>query len=143
MRAPAPPRRPTYKKPSRINAVSLLLVAVVAGLGYLFVSLWPVLTTRATIKGYLGDVLPELWRANLRDDSVARAEMARLKKLLSERIRASGVKDRKVEVLLERSKKRVSIEARFVLTADFRWLDKKVDVPCAPRVETDAARIEW
>jgi hypothetical protein len=138
-----PKAKVEYKKPSRINAVSIALLLVLGLLVYVAMTLWPVFAVRSAVKAAMLDQLPLLWRANLRPPSVANPELVRLKKVLTAQIRQAGVKDDKLEIKFERDKKRVAIEARFALSARFRYPDKLVWFHCAPRVETDAAHIEW
>ncbi len=140
---PQPRARVEYQKPSRINAVSVGLLVFLGLLGYGAYSLWPVISLRAAVKGELAEALPRYWRANLRPDSVRIPETTRIKRALGEKLRAQGVQDPKLEIVLERAGKRVAIEARYTTRATFAGLAKTVVVPCSPRVETDAARVEW
>jgi hypothetical protein len=135
--------RVEYKKPSRLNAVSLALLLVVCGLGYVGYSFLPLWRLRSAVKSELAQQLPDFWRANLRPDAVRIPETARIKRELAEKLRKVGVKDPKLEIKMVRSPKSVMIEARFNTTVHFPGLDKKKVIACAPQAETDAARIEW
>jgi hypothetical protein len=132
-----------YRKPRRINAVSITIFLIVAAMAYVAYSVWPVVTLRLRVKSELEDILPNFWRVNLRPDDYARTEIARMKKDLLAKLPSLGVKDKKVEVVFERGKKRVAIECRFTATATFPVLEKTRTFKLTPRAETDAARVDW
>jgi hypothetical protein len=132
-----------YKRPRAINPVSITLAIIAAAMVYVAYSLWPIISLRANVKDEMADGLPNLWRLNLRPDEIALPGLAELKKHLVEQLRKQGVKDKKLEVTLVRGKKLVAIEARYTASAVFPYWGKRVDIACSPRVETDAARIEW
>lgn len=140
---PAPRARVEYKKPSRLNAVSFLMLVFVAAAGYVAYTLLPAFRLRSNAKNEMADFLPAFWRGNLRADSVRNAEMARIKKELTDKLRKVGVLDPKLEVRLERTSKVVSIEARFTVKVKPPGLEKTYVIPCAPKVETEAGRVEW
>jgi hypothetical protein len=140
---PQPRRQVEYRRPRRINGVSVSLVVVLAAAAYTLYSLWPVFTLRAAVKNELADALPQLWRLNLRPSDDAGPELVSLKQAVLSRIRGAGVKDKKLELVVQRGKEKVAIEAHFTATAVFPVWDKRVPVSCSPRVETDAARVEW
>jgi hypothetical protein len=141
-----PPQRrgPTeYRKPGKINAVSITLLLIVSLIAYVIYSLWPAVTLRLRVKSELEDVLPNFYRVNLRPEDYARVEIARMKKELLAKLPKIGVKDKNVEVIFDRGKKRVGIEARFSTTVTFPVLNKTRTFQLAPRAETDAARVDW
>jgi hypothetical protein len=142
----APPQRtrPTeYRKPGKINSVSITLFLLMGLAVYIGYSLWPVITLRLRVKSELEDVLPNLWRVNLRPEDYARAEILKMKRELMVKLPQLGVKDKKVEVVFERGKKRVAIEARFSTSVTFPGLNKTQTFQLTPRAETDAARVDW
>jgi hypothetical protein len=132
-----------YKKPRRINAVSVGLLIFMAAVVYVLWGLYPVFKLRAAVKGELSDALPTLWLMNLRPPDIAVPELKKLKTNAYAKIKKLGVRDPKLEITFFRSKKVVAIEAHFTLTAFFPWLKKTRAIYCTPRVETDAARVEW
>jgi hypothetical protein len=141
-----PPQRrgPTeYRKPGKINAVSITLLLIVSAIAYVIYSLWPVVTLRLRVKSELEDTLPNLYRVNLRPEDYARVEIARMKKDLTAKLPKIGVKDKNLELVFERGKKRVAIEARFSTTVTFPVLNKTRTFRLSPRAETDAARVDW
>jgi hypothetical protein len=136
--------RPTeYRKPSKINAVSLTMLAFLAAAVYLVYAVWPVVTLRLRVKSELEDMLPNFWRINLRDAQAARLETMRMRKELMDKLPKLGVRDKKAEVVFEGGKKRVAIEARFSTSVTFPVFNKTKTFQLAPRAETDAARVEW
>jgi hypothetical protein len=140
---PAGRARVEYRKPRKINVVSVSMLLVLGAIGYVLFALWPVYTLRASVKGELQEVLPRLWKLNLLPDVTSRPELVKMRKELLDRLRKVGVTDKKLELIVERDKKRVALEARFSTEAHFPWLDKRKVFHLAPRAETDAARVEW
>jgi hypothetical protein len=141
-----PPQRmrPTqYRKPRRINAVSITMAFIAVAMVYVAIYTWPVVTLRLRAKSEMEDVLPNFWRVNLRPDDYALREIARMKGELVDKLRKQGVKDKNLEVVFQRGKKRVAIEAHFATTAFFPVINKTRTFQLAPRAETDAARVEW
>jgi len=141
-----PPRRmrPTeYRKPSKINSVSLTMLALLGLAVYLVYAVWPAVTLRLRVKGELEEMLPNFWRVNLRAPEAARAEVARMKKELMDKLPKLGVRDKKAEVVFEGGKKRVAIECRFSTSVTFPVVNRSKTFQLAPRAETDAARVEW
>ena len=141
-----PPQRtrPTeYRKPRKINAVSVTLLLIVGLMVYFVYAVWPVVTLRLRVKSELEDVLPNFWRVNLRPEEFARQEIARMKKELLEKLPKVGVRDKHLEVVFERGKKRVGIEAHFSTAVTFPVVNKTHVFQLAPRAETDAARVDW
>jgi hypothetical protein len=144
MMQPPQRTRPTeYRKPKKFNVVSVTLLLIMATMAYVGYCVWPVVTLRLRVKSELEDVLPNFWRVNLRPEEYARTEIARMKRELLVKLPQLGVRDKKAEVVFERGKKRVGIEARFSTTAFFPVLNKTRTIQLAPRAETDAARVDW
>ena len=143
---PPPPRhRIQYKKPSRLNLVSFSMLVIMAAMGYVGYTLLPAFSLRANAKGELADRLPDIWRANLRPPMVGAAIVDEVKKDLVVKLRRVGVKDKKLRIIIRQNKEFVSIEAQFIASAEFRIMGmyRRIDFNMAPRVETDAARIDW
>lgn len=141
-----PPQRTRateYRKPKRINAVSITILLILGIIAYVVYCVWPVVMLRLRVKSELEDTLPNLWRVNLRPDDYARTEIAKMKKHLQTKLPQVGVKDKKLELVFERGKKRVAIEARFDASAFFPVLNKTKVFQLRPRAETDAARVDW
>lgn len=143
MRPPQPAKRTEYKKPSRINPVSISILLVMAGLAYVGYCLWPVLALRAAAKDELYGVLPQLYRAQLKAPGLIEPEIVRIRKEVVANLRKDGVKDPRLQVILTHNKKVVTAEARFTLVAFFPWLDKTRPFPIVLHVETSAERIDW
>jgi hypothetical protein len=132
-----------YKQPARLNAVSLVIVAIMALLGYGMYAIWPAFSLRSNVESELADTLPNLWRLNHFVDSSVRVQLPELRRNLITNLRKLGVKDKKLEVIFERNKKKVAIEARFATDFTIPGTTKSVTLRFKPRVETDAARVEW
>lgn len=143
MRIPQRTQPTQYKKPRRINAVSITLMLMLGAAVYVGYCMYPVMTLRLRAKSELEDVLPQLWRANLRPEDYARQELARMKKELLVKLPQIGVKDKNLQLVFERGKKRVAIEAHFTASAFFPVLKKTKVFALSPRAETDAARVDW
>ena len=141
-----PPQRrgvTEYRKPNKINAVSITMLLIVGAIAYVIYSLWPMVTLRLRVKSELEDVLPNFYRVNLRPEDYARTEIARMKKELMVKLPQIGVKDKNLQLIFDRGKKRVGIEARFSTNVTFPVLNKTRTFQLAPRAETDAARVDW
>ncbi len=133
-----------YKEPRRLNGVSLSIMLIVTVLGYLVYAIWPVFSLRSNVESELGDALPNLWKLNLQSsDPSVRGHIHTLKRTVAQRLRQVGVTDKKLEVVIERNKKIVAMEARFQAPFTIPLLDKTILLSFSPRVETDAARVDW
>jgi hypothetical protein len=132
-----------YRRPRKINSVTVTMALILGAMVYVGCSLWPIVTLRLRVKSELEDVLPNLWRVNLRPDDFARTEILRMKRELLQKLPALGVRDKKADVVFERGKKRVAIEAHFHASVTFPVLNRTKTFELAPRAETDAARVDW
>ena len=132
-----------YKQPSAINGVSVGLLLLVGLTAWLGVSAWPIIAINSGVKNEIGEALPLVYRANLRPEPAATDGTTRLHEELETKIRALGVTDPALEIEISRSEKRVAIEARYHATATLIGTGKKHTFAMHPRVETDAARVEW
>ena len=132
-----------YKQPSSFNGVSVALFVLVGLTAWAVFSAWPVIALNSGVKNEIGEVIPRIYRANLRLEPGASEEVARVQEELINRLRALGVTDSKLVVDIQRSEKRISVEARYHATATLKGLDKSHTFELHPRVETDATRVEW
>jgi len=132
-----------YKQPSSLNGVSIALVLLVGLTAWLVISAWPVIALNSGVKNELGEALPLIYRANLRDEPGATVETERLHDELEAKLRALGVTDPKLVVEIARSPKTIAVEARYHASATLKGLGKSHTFALHPRVETDAARVEW
>lgn len=139
---PQATKRTSYKQPKRLNIVTLLLLAIVATAVYVGYAMWPVVNLRMRVQSELEDVLPQLYRANLRQESVAKKQEQDLRKELATRLPKAGVKG-KYEIRFFRNKNVVAMEVHFSTTTTFPILDKKRVFQLVARAQTDAARVEW
>ena len=135
--------RVEYKKPRKLNVVSVTMSLFLAAAAYMVVGLWPLMTLRGKVKSELADSMPRFWKLNLRPEAYARTEIPKLKKAIIGRLRDLGVKDKKLELVMERGKERVALEARYQASTILPWWEREVAWKFSTRVETDAARVEW
>jgi len=132
-----------YKQPRRINGVSIALVAVVALGAWLGLSAWPVIAANANLKNELDDALPRAYRANLLPEPIATRTIAAIHDELMGKLPGIGVADPKCEVVITRDEKTISIEARYHADLILRGLRKSYPLSFNPKVETNAARVQW
>jgi hypothetical protein len=132
-----------YKKPRRLNAVSGVMALAFGGFVYFVVAIWPLLALRSNVKDTLADALPHLWKINLMGEGVARRELIGFRKKLLEDLRKIGVKDKQMELVVDRNKKEVALQARYAGVATFPGTTKTIQLKFGPRVETEAARVDW
>jgi hypothetical protein len=141
---PVQPRtRIQYKQPSRLNGVTLVLALFLALIVYAGYAVWPALSLRSNVESELADALPGLWRLNLLSEHAVRPQIQALKRTVTERLRKVGVQDKELQVIFERNKKTVAMEARFKTTFTLPGLEKSIGVSFRPRVATDAGRVDW
>jgi hypothetical protein len=144
MLAPPRPRKQVeYQKPRRINAVSLTLSAILGLLIWAGVSFWPLLVLRSNVSTELAEAIPRLWKLNLRPEPQARAELPKLRRQVIEKLRQLGVKDDKLELVMDRSKQRVALTARYKATGSLQGWKRQFVFNFSPSIETDAARVDW
>ena len=132
-----------YKKPPRVNVVSVSLAIVLALLCYAGYAFWPLFSLRSNVTSELAEALPHLWRLNLRPESYARPELLKLKRSVTDRLHKIGVKDAKLEVVFKRGKERVGMEARYTAVTSLPGSQRKFVLHFTPSVETDAHRVDW
>ena len=143
MQPPRPRSQVQYQKPRRINVVSVTLAICFGIACWVGLSFWPVLILRSNVKNELFEALPTLWKLNLRPEAQARAELVKLKRNVLERLRKQGVKDEKLELSIDRSKKRIALRANFSAPARLLGFQKTFVLALAPSAETDASRVDW
>jgi hypothetical protein len=132
-----------YRKPRSINWVTFLLLGIAGFLVYLTVYLWPVYSTRSRVKGILLDHVPALYKANLRSPDVANAMKEEIRTSIAAELKKAGINDKAVKVFLRHNPKEVELEARFKVKARFPWPDKTFEFDLAPKVVSDATRVDW
>jgi hypothetical protein len=132
-----------YQQPSRINSVSLGLAGLLGLAIWIGASAWPLVAVNANIKNELNDALPRAYRSNLRPEPVATREIADLHEELTAKLAELGLTAANSEVVIERGEKKISIEVRYQSAFILKGLHKSYPFSFNPRVETDAARVEW
>jgi hypothetical protein len=132
-----------YKKPRTLNWVTFMLVLGAGLVAYLLVYLWPVYRASARVKGILWDHVPALYKANLRGDEVASAMIEDIKTSIAAELQKAGINDKNAKILLFRNPKEIALEVRFKVAAHFPVPDRSFEFSLAPRVVSDATRIDW
>jgi hypothetical protein len=141
---PVPLRKKVeYKKPRRLNAVSGVMALVFGGFVYFMVAIWPLVTLRSNVKDQLADALPHLWKINLKPEGEARRELTGFRRQLLADLRKTGVKDKQLELVVDRNKKEVALQARYAANATLPGTTRTIQLKFSPRVETGAARVDW
>ncbi|MEA2699677.1 MAG: hypothetical protein QOI66_3948 [Myxococcales bacterium] len=131
-----------YKQPRRINTVSVTLFLVLAGGAWVAVSAWPIIALNANVKNELGETLPRAYKANLRPEPESSEGLTRIHDELLESVKKLGVTDPKAEVMISRGKT-IAVQVRYKATLTLKGLEKSYELTMEPKVETDAARVEW
>jgi hypothetical protein len=129
-----------YRKPRTFNWVSFLLLALVGLAVYLLVCLWPVYSAHARVRGILLDHVPALYKANLRDD---RSAVEEIRSSIANEVKKAGLNDKAMKILLRRNPKTIELEARFKARAEFPWPERTFEFELAPKVVSDATRVDW
>jgi hypothetical protein len=132
-----------YKQPSSFNGVSVALLVLVALTAWGVFSAWPVIAINSGVKNEIGEVIPRIYRANLRDEPGASEEVARVQEELVGHLRTLGVTDPNLVIDIQRNEKRLSVEARYHATVTLKGLQKSHTFELRPKVETDATRVDW
>lgn len=132
-----------YRKPSPFNWVSVSLVLVAALLVYVVVCLWPVYSIRSRAKGILLDHVPMLYKANLRPDEVCRAMIEDIDRSIRTELQKAGINEKSVKLYLRHNPKEIELELQFKAQARFPWPEKTFEFDLAPKVVSDATRVDW
>lgn len=132
-----------YKQPRRLNAVSLILLVLLGGAGYVGFSAWPVASLYANVRSTMEESLPQVYRANLAPEPASSQQVITIKGTLALALKKAGLEGKPFDIFIKRDKKEVSIEVRFTTALVLAGLDKSFKVSMAPMVKTDAARVQW
>jgi hypothetical protein len=132
-----------YRKPRTLNWVTFMLLAAVGLFVYLVIYLWPVYSTRSRVKGIMLDHIPALYKANLRPDDVAPIMIEDIKGSIRAELQKLGLNEKAVKLFLRRSPKEIEIEIRYKSKAHFPYPDRTYEFDLAPKVVSDATRVDW
>jgi hypothetical protein len=132
-----------YRKPRTINLVSFMLLGAAGLFVYLAVCFWPVYSTRSRVRGILLDHVPLLYKANLRPTEVTQAMLEDIKTSIRAEIQKAGINEKAVKIYLRHNVKEIELEARLKARAHFPWPDKTFEFDIAPKVVSDATRVDW
>jgi hypothetical protein len=132
-----------YRKPHTLNWVSFMLLGLVGLFVYLAIYLWPVYSTRSRVRGILLDHVPMLYKANLRPTEVTQVMLEDIKTSIRAEIQKAGINEKTVKIYLRHNPKEIELEVRFKARAHFPWPDKTFEFDLAPKVVSDATRVDW
>ena len=132
-----------YRKPRTFNWVTFVLLGMAGIAVYVTIHLWPIYSLHSRAKGVLFDNVPAFYKANLMPDEVARPAMEEIKNNIRTALNKMGVNDKATKVYLRRGQKEIELEVRFKAYAHFPWPDQTFEFDLAPKVVTDATRIDW
>lgn len=133
----------TYRQPRRFNVVSLTLLVLLGGAGYVAFSSWPVIALNSDLKNVLEDALPRLYRANLLPEPESSIGSEQVRQGLIEKLGALGIADPESAMTITRDSRIVAIAVKVDAAIDLKLVNKKIPVPLHPRVETSAARVTY
>jgi hypothetical protein len=133
----------TYKQPRRLNAVSLALLLLAGGAGYLGFSSWPVIALNSDVKNVLEDALPRLYRANLLPEPESTIGTEEVKQALIEKLTALGIADPEAAMTITRDVRLVALAVKIDTTIDLKLAGRKIPITLNPRAETSAARVSY
>jgi hypothetical protein len=129
-----------YRKPRTLNWVTFMLLALAGLFVYLVIYLWPVYSARATVKGILLDHVPALYKANLRKSN---SMVEAVREHIAEEMQRAGINDKAAKIILRGNPQEIQLEVRFKAIAHFPWPDRTFEFALAPKVVSDATRIDW
>jgi len=141
-----------YKKPKRINRVSVTFFLIFCGMVYVGYSFWPVLALRANVGAVLDDFVPLLYRANIVPEPQRTERIAGLKGDVIKKVKAvPGLHDPKFVVTVradrlddkKKGEKIVKITVEYHTFVVFEGIDKTYPITIGVSSQTDAARVDW
>jgi hypothetical protein len=110
---------------------------------YVVVCLWPIYSSRSRVKGILLDHVPALYKANLRGDDVSRTMKEQIKTSIAAELKKAGINDKAAKIFLRHNPKELELEVRFKARVHFPFPDKTYEFDLAPKVVSDATRVDW
>ena len=129
------------RAPSTASRSAWSLLARRAWMG---VSAWPLVALNANVKNELNDALPRAYRANLLTEPGATARPRASARRARWPRSARWGSTTQAAVRSRAARRRSSIEVRYhAHWCSCRGCSKSYPFPLHPRVETDAARVEW
>jgi hypothetical protein len=132
-----------YRKPRTLNWVSFALVIAAGLFAYVLVCLWPVYLARSKAKGILLDHVPLLYRANLRPADVSQVLLTQIRTSVDAELKKAGINEKAAKLYLRHNPKEIELELRFKAKAHFPFPDKTYEFDLAPKVVSDATRVDW
>jgi hypothetical protein len=129
-----------YRKPRTFNWVSFMLLASAGLLVYAIIYLWPVYSTRSRVKGILYDHVPALYKANLRKSN---SMVEAVREHIAGELEKAGINPKAAKIILRGNVKEIELEVRYKAIAHFPFPDRTFEFALAPKVVSDATRIDW
>jgi hypothetical protein len=136
-------QRVEYKKPGKINAVSISLLMFLSLLGYVGYCLWPSFHLSSEVSTLLRTEIITWFHANLRPTAERSIKKRKITDALTLELRKKGVRDPELDLEIYGDKKIIWIEARYSTRVDWIWLNKTWDWKHTTRAETSAERVDW
>ncbi len=143
VRTPQLRQRVEYKKPGKINAVSITMTMMLGIIVYVAYCVAPSFYLRSEVSTLLSNEIVTWFNANLRPTAERSIRKRKMLDALVLTLRKKGVADPELDVEAYGDKKTVWLEARFKTRVEWLWLNKHWDWKHAPRIETSAERVDW
>jgi|GEM_PF-5028589 len=143
VRTPQLRQRVDYKKPGKINTVSITLTLMLGLVVYVGYCLAPSFYLRSEASTLLRNEIVTWYKANLSPTAQRSIHKRKMLDALVLTLRKKGVTDPELELEAYGDKKTVWLEARFKTRVDWIWVNKYSDWKHAPRIETSAERVDW
>lgn len=132
-----------YKKPRRINAVSVSLFLIVAASAYAAVCAWPIIAQRADAQNALEDALPKVYRANLLPEPEATVAASRVRDMLVERLGSLGIPDPDRALEVKRDNAIVALDLDWPAKVSLLGTTHSFPIKLHTHAETSAARVSF
>jgi len=131
-----------YKKPGRINVVSVGLIFAVGLALYLGDAFYPHAVLRANVNEIMRGELVNAYNLHLKNQLKSR-QLAEFQYRVEDALIEEGVDDPDFTLEIGADEKTVWMQARFASVVTFRGLRKTMELNHETRVETDAERVDW
>lgn len=132
-----------YKKPRRINGVSVSLFLFFAAAVYAAVCAWPVIAQRADAQNALEDALPKVYRANLLPEPEATVAASRVRDTLVERLGTLGIPEPEKALTVKRDTAVVALDLDWAAKVSLVGTTHAFPIKLHSHAETSAARVSF
>jgi hypothetical protein len=114
----------SYKKPSKINAVSLLFLLIVAGLIYAGVQFGPPYYRNWKARGILAESVNKYYAKRLLNGATEAEFLDQLRKEVESQMRSLGIVDEKLRVFFDKNAKEVGGGAEYEVRVEHPLVKK-------------------